>query len=146
MPSSAGLSSLLFALLVVHAGVKDAEQLFAITGVVVLVSVIIHGISATPLSAWYGRKMARETLPEERESTVAGLFQPPANESPRISAQELAERLTGSDPPVVLDVRSRSDYAGEPTKIPGSIRVLADEITNWAANQPRTRPVVAYCT
>jgi len=51
-----GLSSLLFALLVVHAGVKDAEQLFAITGVVVLVSVIIHGISATPLSAWYGGK------------------------------------------------------------------------------------------
>ncbi len=62
-----GLNSLLLALLVVHAGVAGSELLLATVGVVVLASVVIHGGSATPVSAWYGRKAARETLVEERE-------------------------------------------------------------------------------
>ena len=31
-------------------------------------------------------------------------------------------------------------------RIPGSVRVLPDQVTEWAAGQPRERPVVAYCT
>lgn len=69
-----GLNSLLLALLVVHAGVAGSELLLATVGVVVLASVAIHGGMATPVSGWYGRKAARETLVEERESTAAGLF------------------------------------------------------------------------
>src|SRR6476646_7542830 len=41
-----GLNSLLLALLVVQAGAADAEWLLAITGLVVVVSVIAHGASA----------------------------------------------------------------------------------------------------
>ena len=63
-----GLNSLLFALLVVQAGLPQAEQLLAVVGAVVIVSVIAHGASATPLSAWYARRMARQTYPEEREA------------------------------------------------------------------------------
>ena len=69
-----GLSSLLFGLLVVLQGVPGAERLLAITGVVATTSVILHGVSATPLIAAYGRAMAKETLPEEREMTATGLF------------------------------------------------------------------------
>ncbi len=69
-----GLNSLLLALLVVQARVADSELLLATVGIVVLASVVLHGGSATPVSAWYGRKAARETLAEERESSAAGLF------------------------------------------------------------------------
>src|SRR5579885_199852 len=63
-----GLSALLLALLVVEADLPRGEALLASVGVVVLVSVIAHGVTATPLSAWYGRLVARAflTKPEER--------------------------------------------------------------------------------
>ena len=141
-----GLNSLLLALLVVHDRVLQAEWLLTITGVVVLVSVLVHGVTATPLSAWYGRKVARETLPEERESTAAGLLQQTTDEVPLIVPQELAQRLDGPQPPMVLDVRSRSAHREATTQIPGSIRVLPDQLLEWAAGQGRQRPIVTYCT
>ncbi|MFN3653548.1 MAG: rhodanese-like domain-containing protein [Armatimonadota bacterium] len=140
-----GLNSLLLVLLAVHAHVADAERLMAITGGVVIVSIVLHGVSATPLSSWYAERASRATLPEERESTPAGLFQPDSGGARRISAEELYARMAGpTPPPVVLDVRSRSGYYGD--RIPGSIHVYPDELTRWAAAQPREREVVAYCT
>ena len=141
-----GLNSLLLALLAVQAGVPGAESLLAVVGVVVLVSVLVHGASATPLAAWYGRKMARETLAEERESTAAGLFQPSGSEVLRITPDELARRLTEPNRPIILDVRSRSSYERDGTQLPGSRRVLPDQVAEWAAGQPRERFVVTYCT
>jgi NhaP-type Na+/H+ or K+/H+ antiporter len=141
-----GLSSLLFGLLLVHEQVPQAEYLLAITGLVVFVSVVAHGSTATPLASWYGRQVARETLDEERESTPGGLFGQPVESIPRVTPDELARRLAGTDPPVVLDVRSRSEYLRDDTRIPGSIRVLPDQVAAWADQQPDRRPVVAYCT
>jgi NhaP-type Na+/H+ or K+/H+ antiporter len=60
--------------LVVQAGIPGSELLLATVGVVVITSIAIHGGTATPVGAWYGRIAARETLAEERETTVAGLF------------------------------------------------------------------------
>ena len=48
-----GLASLLLALLVVQARLPGAEAILAIAGVVVTVSVVLHGVSATPLTAAY---------------------------------------------------------------------------------------------
>ena len=143
-----GLNSLLLALLAVQAGVPNAEFILAIVGVVVLVSVVLHGASATPLAAWYGRQMAKETMAEERESTVAGLFQSGQGDLdvPRLTPEELAERLAGPDPPIVLDVRSRSSYERDPVRLPGSLRVLPDRVIEWAAGRPRDQLVVTYCT
>jgi NhaP-type Na+/H+ or K+/H+ antiporter len=142
-----GLNSLLLVLLAVEANVPGAEYLMAVTGVVVLVSVIAHGASATPLSAWYGRKVAaaQQTFPEEREATATGLFEPDPADVARITPQELAVLLSGPEPPVVLDVRSRAHYEGDDSQIPGSVRVLPDQIETWMA-APRDRLVVAYCT
>jgi NhaP-type Na+/H+ or K+/H+ antiporter len=141
-----GLASLLFALLVVQANVPEAEQLLAFTGMVVTVSVIAHGASATPLSAWYGRKVAQTTLAEEREATATGLFQHEATEVPRITPAELAARLEGPHPPIVLDVRSRAQYERDSGQIPGGIRILPDQVEAWAAEALRERSVVVYCT
>ena len=51
-----GLNSLLLALLVVQAELDDAVPLLATIGVVVLASALLHGATATPLSAWYARR------------------------------------------------------------------------------------------
>jgi sodium/hydrogen antiporter len=144
-----GLSSLLLALLLVLNDVPQAEPLLAVTGVVVIASVILHGVSATPVAAWYGRTVARTTLPEERESTAAGLFEGAPDEGdgiPRVTPPELAAQLQAESPPLVLDVRSRSQYERDRSQIPGSVRVLPDDVDRWAAAQPEPRAVVAYCT
>ena len=143
-----GLSALLLALLVVQADLPRGELLLAITGMVVLVSVVAHGITATPLSAWYARLVARATptAPEERVSTAAGLFEDEASEIPRITAEELAEQLAGAQPPMVLDVRARASYDEASGQIPGSVRVLPDHVSDWAEQHQPGRPIVAYCT
>ena len=47
---------------------------------------------------------------------------------------------------MVLDVRSRSTYARDGGRIPGSERVLPDRVAEWADGQDRGRLAVAYCT
>ena len=142
-----GLNSLLFALLVVAAGVRGAELLFAVTGLVVLVSVIAHGTSATPLTAWYGRRIAAETLDEERESTATGLFRSAGvDDDARLDVDDLARMLASDDPPIVLDVRTRSQFERDDVQIPGSVRVYPDEVTAWATDTSPDKLVVLYCT
>ncbi len=143
-----GLSALLLALLVVEANLPEGEIILAITGMVVLVSVIAHGITATPLSNWYGQRVAHaeQTRPEEREGTAAGLFEKEASDVPRITPEELARQLVGPRPPIILDVRARAAYDEDTGQIPGSIRVLPDHVGDWAAKVRPTRPVVVYCT
>jgi len=146
-----GLSALLLALLTVEAGAPGGTQLLAVTGVVVLVSVLVHGVTATPAARWYGERVAKakQTPAEEREGSAAGLFRAEARGAPRISPQELHALLAGALPPIVLDVRARGHFAAADGRIPGSIRVLPDQIREWAeqaGDAVRDRKVVAYCT
>jgi rhodanese-related sulfurtransferase len=87
-----------------------------------------------------------EGSPEKRESTAAGLLQQTTDEVPLITPQELAQRLDGPHPPVVLDVRSRAAYREATAQIPGSIRFGPDQLLEWAAGQSHQRPIVTYCT
>ena len=123
-----------------------ASLLFALVGVVVLVSVVAHGVTATPFSGWYARRASQETLAEERASTAAELFAQRPDDIPRVTPAELSQRLAGPNPPVVLDVRSRSEYARDGVRIPGSVRVLPDQVAEWAADRLRDQPYVLYCT
>lgn len=141
-----GLNSLLLALIVIQYGLAQGEQVLAITGLVVAVSVILHGSSATPLAAWYGRRASREVLEEERSGTASDLFIEPADDSPLITVDDLARLLNSDDPPIVLDVRTRSQRAASDGQIPGSLRVESGDIVDWIQNQDRKRIVVAYCT
>lgn len=141
-----GLNSLLFALLVVINGVPNSELLFAATGAVVVASVLAHGISATPVTAWYARRVAAETLVEEREESASGLFVAHVDDVPRISVDELHALLTAQDLPLLLDVRSRSQYVRDAATIPASIRVMLDDVTEWEAAQSEKKLAVLYCT
>ena len=141
-----GLNSLLLALLVVLAGVPEGELLLATVGVVVLASIVIHGATAAPVSAWYVRKAGRQTLEEEREGTAVGIFASPGTEAPRITVEELRELQEGPDPPTILDVRSRSSYENDRMRISGDERVLPDQLPEWAGGYAGRSLVVAYCT
>jgi NhaP-type Na+/H+ or K+/H+ antiporter len=145
-----GLNSLLLALLVVEAGVPGSEFLLGVVGVVVTVSVVAHGASATPLSRRYGEAVLRATHEEERDD-AAGIFEGAASDSIRISAHQLSEMLQSKDPPTVLDVRTRSQYDQDHSRVPGAVRIAPDEVDEWAREQERGsqvegRRVVAYCT
>src|SRR5207302_6783906 len=143
------ISALLLALLIVEAEAPGATRLLTITGVVVLVSVLVHGVTATPAGRWYAKQVARasEVPPEERESGAAGLFRGEAADVPRVSADELHAWLSRPDPPVLLDVRTRAQYAAADGQIPTSVRVPPDQVQEWAAGPgggaARGRAVVA---
>jgi NhaP-type Na+/H+ or K+/H+ antiporter len=147
-----GLNSLLLALLAVQAHVPGAEYLLAITGTVVVVSVILHGVTATPLSAWYGQRVAVAipTMAEEREATFAGLFEDDPHAIPQMTPAELHAALQSDDPPIVLDVRSRARYDSVDTQIPHSVRVLPDQVMDWTGSSGidnlKERLIVVYCS
>jgi sodium/hydrogen antiporter len=146
-----GLSALLLALLVVEARAPHATIVLAITGVVALVSVLLHGVTATPAARWYGERVAhaRDAPPEERESGASGLFKGEAEEIPRVTPAELHAMLAGPHPPLILDVRTRGQYTMSDEQIPGSARVLPDQVREWAARATpaeKDRMIVAYCT
>lgn len=140
-----GLNSMLFALLVVVAGVPGSEMLFAAAGLVVAVSVVAHGASATPLVNRYARRLERETLAEEREATATTLFLSAPEDVERITAEDLHSLLGGPEPPLVLDVRSRSQYERDDGQIPGTVRVTPDEVASYEFEEPE-RLIVPYCT
>lgn len=51
-----------------------------------------------------------------------------------ITPQELQALLFGTRPPTILDVRTHSSYERDSAQIPGSIRVLPDQVTEWVEN------------
>jgi NhaP-type Na+/H+ or K+/H+ antiporter len=149
-----GLNSLLLALLVVQAGVEGSEFLLAVTGVVVTVSVVLHGASATPFSTLYGRAVEGQTHQEERESGAGGIFEGSARGMPRVDPEKLAESMKEAMSPVILDVRTRSQYEKDQRLIPGAIRLRPDEVGEWARTWVDEHPqsqaeglrIVTYCT
>ncbi|MGH3147778.1 MAG: cation:proton antiporter [Rubrobacter sp.] len=147
-----GLNSLLLALLVVEAGVANSEFLLGVVGVVVTVSVVAHGASATPLSRRYGEAVMRETHQEEREN-AGGIFEGDASESIRITPERLYKMLGEQNPPLVLDVRTRSQFDQDHTRVPGAFRVAPDQVEAWVrereeayGSQVEGQRIVAYCT
>ena len=61
----------------------------------------------------------------------------------RITAAALAERLSGPQPPFVLDVRTEAEHAQK--HIDGSLNIPLNRLEERAAEVPRGRPVVIHC-
>jgi hydroxyacylglutathione hydrolase len=60
-----------------------------------------------------------------------------------IDPEELARRLDGEEPPLVLDVRSASEYSAE--HIPGSSHIPYGDLAERIDELPRERPVATIC-
>jgi glyoxylase-like metal-dependent hydrolase (beta-lactamase superfamily II)/rhodanese-related sulfurtransferase len=60
-----------------------------------------------------------------------------------IDPDELASRVAGPEPPLVLDVRNAAEYAGE--HIPGSLHIPYGDLAGRFDELPRDRPIAAIC-
>ncbi|MBW2690483.1 MAG: rhodanese-like domain-containing protein [Deltaproteobacteria bacterium] len=64
---------------------------------------------------------------------------------PRMSTDELKSQLGDADL-VVLDVRGNWDWVKAKEQILGSDRVSPGGASQWAANYPKEKTIVLYCT
>jgi rhodanese-related sulfurtransferase len=60
-----------------------------------------------------------------------------------IDPDELAARVAGPQPPLVLDVRNAAEYAGE--HIPGSLHIPYGDLAGRFDELPADRPIAAIC-
>jgi NhaP-type Na+/H+ or K+/H+ antiporter len=140
-----GLSSLLLILLPVFAGVPGSEQLFRITALVVLLSVLVHG---TGIAIFLRRSEAG--APDSPEVTRAPTARPAAVDAPvpeKITFDEL-DALRKSGAPIILaDVRTERSYAADNLKAEGAIRLPPDDAVRRARELglDHHATVVLYC-
>jgi rhodanese-related sulfurtransferase len=60
---------------------------------------------------------------------------------PRISKEDLKQRLDGSAPPVIVDARLKYPYEHSTVRLPGAVRYPAE---GPAPSLPRDREIVVY--
>ena len=153
-----GLSSLLLVLLPVFAGIAGSERLFAITCLVVLISVVLHGGGI----AWYLRRQAAASAAAIASAPPGAPASPPAAEPPAAcpvpaAPGDVAERITLDEvralqreerPFALLDVRTERSWRDETLKAAGARRFPPDEAVRLARER-RLDPddtLVLYCT
>lgn len=145
-----GLASLLLTVLAVTVGIPHGDQVFGIVSVVVVVSILVHGVSTTPLLQWYGRRLRQSDLPEEVAADAgtllnAGEHRLRAEDVPRLPPAALKGMLRAGEPVTVVDVRREAAYESSGKRIPGSLRIPIDELLDRLDEIPRDRPVVLSC-
>lgn len=151
-----GLSSLLLALLPVFAGVSDADQIFRVTSVVVLLSVVVHGGG----TAYFLRKSAargvsgpaKAPAPLSRSASAvkpaaAAQSTVPADSAPRITLEEMQALQAKGEPVVIVDARSIRSYDGDTLMARGAVRVSPDDPVRDATEQRLSQraTLVVYC-
>jgi rhodanese-related sulfurtransferase len=60
-----------------------------------------------------------------------------------IDPDELAARVAGPEPPLILDVRNAAEYAGE--HIPDSLHIPYGDLAGRLGELPRERPIATIC-
>jgi len=64
----------------------------------------------------------------------------------RVAPEEVARRMERGEAFTFVDARNPQAWGGSGVKLPGAIRVPAEEVEKRLREIPRGRPVVAYCT
>lgn len=65
---------------------------------------------------------------------------------PRITRDELRERLDRGEDILLLDVRNSEDYGLSSKKLPGAVRIPVEELEGRVDELDRTKEIVVYCT
>jgi sodium/hydrogen antiporter len=140
-----GLSSLLLILLPVFAGVPGSDRLFAITCLVVLLSVAIHG---TGIAVFLGKTEGPipDTL-DLNDGKVAQEPDPDAKVPERITLDELRRLREAGEPVILADVRTDRSYVADNLKAAGAIRLPPDDAVRRARELglDHHATVVLYC-
>jgi sodium/hydrogen antiporter len=139
-----GLSSLLLALLAVFAGAPEGEEIFRLTCLVVLVSILVHGGTLM----WTGRR-ERPTAAAPVAAPVASPIATAGTTDPElITVAELQALLASGAPVVPLDVRREEAREQSEFQAVGSRRLSLQlaAIDARRLGLPADAWLVAYCT
>jgi sodium/hydrogen antiporter len=140
-----GLSSLLLILLPVFAGVSGSEYLFAITCLVVLLSVAIHG---TGIAVFLRRTEGSLTEGSEVSDAPVTTQPDPDERIPeRITLGELQRLRELGESVILADVRTERSYTADNLKAAGAIRLPPDNAVRRAKELglDHHATVVLYC-
>jgi rhodanese-related sulfurtransferase len=67
-------------------------------------------------------------------------------EATRVTVDEVKERMDRGEQLTFVDTRNPQAWAAADTKLPGAIRVPANEVEQHLDQIPRERTVITYCT
>jgi len=143
-----GLSSLLLVLLPVFAGVPGAERWLTITCLVVLLSLVIHGVI---IGLFLRREPAiRRAAPSVLPQSVDGRQDAAvtaAAPAERITIDEVRELLKRAEPVVYVDARAARSYGADDRQVTGSVRIPPEDPVRSAAEQRLSQrsTLVVYC-
>jgi len=146
-----GLSSLLLILLPVFAGIPGSDQLFRISALIVLISILIHGASPTLLARFCKKSKEEEEVPET-EPAVRSLpvIESPAPESigsQSITLEEFQQLQKSGENVILLDVRTERSREPSETQAKGSVRMAPEGVVAQAnkLKLPKDAWLIAYC-
>jgi NhaP-type Na+/H+ or K+/H+ antiporter len=148
-----GLSTLLLALLAVFAGLPEAERLFTIACLVVLLSVVLHGggialflrrrvdVVALPVAPGPPGRSELAVIDRPRAPSVA----PEVPE--RITTAELRDLWARGEPVVLGDVRTDRTYRNDALRARGAVRIPPEDAVRTARQLQleQRATLVVYC-
>lgn len=67
-------------------------------------------------------------------------------EATRVTADEIKERMERGEQFTFVDTRNPQAWGEADAKLPGAVRVPADEVDEHLSEIPRDRVVITYCT
>jgi len=67
-------------------------------------------------------------------------------DAPRITVDELIDRMEEGEEFTFVDVRNPVAWGESDIKLPGAIRVPLNEVEEHVAQIPKNKPIVTYCT
>jgi NhaP-type Na+/H+ or K+/H+ antiporter len=138
-----GLSSLLLALLPVFAGIPNAEQIFTLTSVVVLLSIVVHGGG----TAFFLRRSG--VLDSPRPAEVVALTNSLAaiEAAGPITIDEMRSLQAKGEPMVIVDARSNANFNDDSITAAGAVRINPDDPVRDAMQQRLSQrsTLVVYC-
>lgn len=67
-------------------------------------------------------------------------------EATRVTVDEVKERMDRGEMFAFVDTRNPQAWGEATTKLPGAIRITADEVEQHLNEVPRDRTVITYCT
>jgi NhaP-type Na+/H+ or K+/H+ antiporter len=147
-----GLSSLLLVLLPVFAGVPDAEPLLQVSCLVVLVSIVVHGVSPMillPKSPKSAPKPESALVPPPEANSVqacpSGTMHLESGEY--IEPAELRKLQEARVPVVVVDARTDRSFNDSEFLAQNAVRLNPDQVVLEAErnNLPRNAVLAVFC-
>jgi NhaP-type Na+/H+ or K+/H+ antiporter len=146
-----GLSSLLLILVPVFAGVPGTERLFFICCLIVLLSVVLHGVSLMLLGRQESPARGISGTQTGAQVPACGVEQigPAAveNNSDRISVKELRSLQASGAPVVIVDARADTSFNSSDSQAQGALRIAPDQVARRLAelNVPRQSWIIVFC-